>query len=194
MRVHQKASRNHRAPLFYGLIWVVVVVCLVLAPQLAMAQQAAPSGGTGQDGLAPNAATNEPSSSNSQQDHPFSEANRRRMYESSRLSTSGAVLRNLAFPGLGNIYADQYFYAGIAFSFMVFTGVFVGYGLATDQSEFLWLGAGTAGIAYGGSIVTSIFGVQEYNAKLRQGLKLEEADATPWSIPRAPTVRLGWTF
>lgn len=125
----------------------------------------------------------------------FGETHRRQIYEQSSLSTTTAVLYNLALPGLGNLYTEQYFYAGIAFTLMVFTLVFEGYGLFTDQSEFLWFGAGTALVAYSGSIATSIAGVNEYNRKLREGLKLETvSESGPWQLPKVSTIDVGFRF
>lgn len=120
---------------------------------------------------------------------------RQQLYEQSRLTLSGAVGRNLLLPGLGNIYAEQYFYAGLAFSFLVFAASFVSYGLVTEQPEFLWTGAGTAGIAYIGSIGTSIIGVQKYNRERREGLKVEYAPAPgPFAPAWSPGVAVGWRF
>lgn len=121
-----------------------------------------------------------------QPDAFFGDSHRQQLYDQSKLSVSTAVLYNLALPGLGNAYADQYFYAGIAFSLMVFTGVFVGYGLYTQQDQFVWMGAGTAAVTYSASIFTSIQGVRDYNRKLRQGLKLDGAfSAGPFDAPAA---------
>lgn len=119
---------------------------------------------------------------------------RREIYEASRLTVSGAVGRNLLLPGLGNIYTEQYFYAGLAFSFLVFAASFVSYGLVTDQSEFLWIGAGTAGIAYVGSIGTSILGVEKYNRERREGLKVELGRAGALAPAWSPSVNVGWRF
>gem|GEM_PF-2112279 len=120
---------------------------------------------------------------------------RREIYEASRLTVGGAVGRNLLLPGLGNIYTEQYFYAGLAFSFLVFAASFVSYGLVTEQSEFLWIGAGTAGIAYIGSIGTSIVGVEKYNRERREGLKVErDAAPSPFAPAWSPSVNVGWRF
>lgn len=120
---------------------------------------------------------------------------RQQLYEQSRLTVSGAVGRNLLLPGLGNIYTEQYFYAGLAFSFLVFAASFVSYGLVTEQSEFLWFGAGTAGIAYIGSIGTSIVGVEKYNRERREGLKVErDAAPGPFAPAWSPSVNVGWRF
>jgi hypothetical protein len=197
MRLHQNISKDHCRPsgaarlLGQFLVqWTLalVVSALVLSPHTLVAQTA-PAPQT----QAP--ASSQDSAQEDADDEFFGAEHRRQIYEQSKLSTTTAVLYNLAVPGLGNIYAEQYFYGGIAFSLMVFTLVFVGYGFATDQSEFLWIGGGTAAIAYTGSIATSISGVRDYNEKLRQGLKLEGAfSGGPWGLPQARTVDLSFRF
>lgn len=161
-------------------IVALLLAALVLSPRLLMAQDAP---------------AQQTQTQTSEQDEFFGEAHRRRIYEESKLSSTRATLYNLALPGMGNVYAEQYFYGGIAFSLMVFTGVFVGYGLVTDQSQFLWLGAMSAGVAYAGSIATSLHGVREYNSQLRQGLKLDDgASLGPWDMPKARVVGVSWRF
>jgi hypothetical protein len=176
---------------------------LVLPPQITMAQQAPAAQvdttrqPSAQQQSAEGAEEAAPEAQQADEDDEefFGEAHRRRMYEQSSLSATTAVLYNLALPGLGNLYAEQYFYGGIAFTLMVFTLVFEGYGLVTNQSEFLWIGAGTALIAYSGSIATSVVGVREYNRKLREGLKLETvSESGPWQLPKARTIDVGFRF
>ncbi len=191
MRVHQNPPRYYRQPsLFTSVLvrfgWMLALATLVLSPRVLMAQDA--------PAAQPETAEESPDSGQEQEREFFGEAHRREIYEQSALSTTTATLYNLALPGLGNIYAEQYFYAGIAFTLMVFTLVFEGYGLVTNQSEFLWIGGGTALIAYTGSIATSIYGVHDYNRKLREGLKLEEVSAGPWGLPKARVVNLGFRF
>ncbi|QDG51209.1 hypothetical protein FIV42_10795 [Persicimonas caeni] len=203
MRVHQNQPRYYRQPssltaFVTRLGWIFAVAMLVLPPQITMAQQApAAQVDTTQQQSAEGAEEAAPEAQQADEDDEefFGEAHRRRMYEQSSLSTTTAVLYNLALPGLGNLYAEQYFYGGIAFTLMVFTLVFEGYGLVTNQSEFLWIGAGTALIAYSGSIATSVVGVREYNRKLREGLKLETvSESGPWQLPKARTIDVGFRF
>lgn len=108
----------------------------------------------------------------------FGDSHRQRIYEESRLSRTRAVAYNLVLPGLGNIYAEQYLYAGLAMSLMAFATLFAGYGLYTDQSQYVWTGAGTAGAAYLGSIVTSLLGVHAYNEELQGNLNVGLAPAS----------------
>lgn len=109
-------------------------------------------------------------------DYFMSAEHRKKIYEESRKSPTRAVLWTLAFPGLGNIYAEQYLLAGLAISFMAFAAVFVGYGLSTHQPKIVTLGGITAGIAYVGGGTTSLIGVAQYNRKLREGLKIEQTN------------------
>ena len=165
MRVPQNAPKHHRSALG-RLGWIAaLVLCAALAAPAPLFAQDEPAAQATESTEA-----SAPSSEQPADGQLFNEAHRKQIYRRSRLSTTTAVLYNLALPGLGNVYAEQYFMAGLAFSLMVFAGVFVSYGLVTRQSEMLWIGAGTAGIAYPTSIITSVVGVRDYNAELRQGL------------------------
>lgn len=190
------------------LVWVLVVGCFLLGsavgPRVASAQESSAQQATDAKHAAPSNPSIEPANAAATSHAPrsgdpkfFSREHRQKIYEESRLSVAGAVGRNLLLPGLGNVYAEQYFYAGIAFSLMVFAASFVSYGLVTDQSEFLWTGAATAGVAYVGSIGTSIIGVRKYNLERREGLKVEaigSAEATPFGPTWSPSVNVGWRF
>lgn len=192
MPVHQNTMRYYRQPSRFTsaivrLAWVIALVTLLVSPRTLMAQ-AAPAE------QAP-AASEQTDAEPAADEEFFGEAHRRRIYEQSQLSTTRAVLYNLALPGLGNVYAEQYFYAGIAFTLMVFTLVFEGYGLVTEQPQFLWMGGATALVAYSGSIATSIFGVRDYNRELREGLKLDDSVAQgPWGLPKARTIDFAFRF
>lgn len=172
-------------------IWLSGIVCvasLVVGPRTVLAQQA------GEEPAAVEIDTeledDETEADEADDQEFFGDSHRRRLYEESRLSSTRAVLYNLALPGVGNVYAEQYLYAGVAFSLMAFAGLFVGYGLYTDQSRFVHMGLGTAGFAYGGSIVTSLLGVREYNEELRGNLnvRLSHHALTP------PSVGVGFRF
>lgn len=104
----------------------------------------------------------------------FDQSHRKRIYEAKKLSYGAAAAWGLAFPGLGNIYVDQYLLAGLAFISMVFSGFFVGYGVWTGQSDLLWTGIGIAGVTYGWSLGTALFGVKDANEELRRNLHLDD--------------------
>lgn len=122
----------------------------------------------------------------------FGQSHRERMYKESKLSTTNALLYTLAFPGVGNIYAEQYFLAGLAFSLMAFTTMFVLYGITTSQPQFVHMGLVTGGVAYVGGGVSSFFGVKRYNKRLREGFNLDAASThqrrTPFDLPRVRTI------
>lgn len=126
----------------------------------------------------------------------FGLAHRERMYEEAKLSTSNALLYTLALPGIGNIYAEQYLLAGLAFSFMAFTIMFVTYGLTTQQPQFVHMGFVTGGTAYVGGAITSVIGVKRYNARLRESFNFDERSerAAPFDMPRARTVNVTIRF
>ena len=106
----------------------------------------------------------------------MSDEHRQKIYDANRKRVGKAVLYNCLLPGLGNIYAEQYLLAGLAFVFVAFSATFIGYGLANEQSNVVAVGGVTALIAYGGSIGTSIYGVSNHNRELRQGLKIGQTD------------------
>lgn len=111
----------------------------------------------------------------------MSEEHRRQIYDQNRKRPGKAVLYTALLPGLGNIYAEQYLLAGLGIVLMVFAGTFVGYGVTTKQSNLVVIGAVTAGVAYGGGAATSLIGVSDFNRKLRQGLKIEQAGVEVWT-------------
>ena len=113
----------------------------------------------------------------------MSDAHRQEIYEANRKQGGRAVLLTLAFPGLGNIYAEQFLIAGLAFVAMTFATVFVSYGLVTKQHGIAVTGLIVAGGAYGGGIATSIAGVNRYNRLLREGLKIEQSSLAPALVP-----------
>ncbi|RAL22113.1 hypothetical protein DL240_09670 [Lujinxingia litoralis] len=115
----------------------------------------------------------------------FNADHRRRIYEESKLSHTRAALYTLLLPGLGNFYVEQYALGTVALSLMVFGGLFIGYGLLLDRGDLIGLGAGVAGVAYGGGLLTSYQGVRRYNLQLQQSLQLERA-AGPGPWPAQP--------
>jgi hypothetical protein len=125
-------------------------------------------------------------------DDYFGQTHRERMYRQSRLSSTRALLYTLALPGLGNVYAEQYFLAGLAFSLMAFTAMFVLYGVSTQQPQFVHMGLITAGVAYTGGAVSSYLGVKKYNRRLRDSFNLDDSRSalptSPFELPRARTV------
>ncbi len=104
----------------------------------------------------------------------FSAEHRQKLYEKSKKSEGVALLWTLALPPLGNIYAEEYFWAGISGILLVFAGTFVGYALTTDQDTFLVWGAVTGGVSYVTAGVTSVLGVRDHNHQLRRALKVSE--------------------
>lgn len=109
----------------------------------------------------------------------FGEAHRRQMYEQSRLHESTAILWTLAFPGLGNVYAEDYLMGAILGMVMVFGTTIVVYGLTTDQSDIVGLGAIGCGAAYLTGGITSVLTVKDFNRELRRGLKVENLSHSP---------------
>lgn len=122
----------------------------------------------------------------------FSRSHRERMYLEARKSPSRALLYSLAAPGLGNIYAEQYFFAGITISLMAFTATFIAYGASTRQPAFIHYGLATGATAYTGGAISSYIGAVRFNQRLRANFNLTSA-SPPHFPPSTPTT-LGWTF
>ena len=124
----------------------------------------------------------------------FSQRHRHQLYEEGRLSYGRAAALTALLPGLGNFYAQQYFIGGLAASVMGFAAVFVPYGLVTRQPGFSWAGVGLAGTAYATGFITSWFGVQRYNRRLKQGLRISLQPTHPWRAPAGRGVSISIDF
>lgn len=125
----------------------------------------------------------------------FFDANhRQRIYEQGRLSHTRAALYSLLLPGLGNFYVEQYMLGTVAMSLTVFAAIFIAYGLGLSRGDLVGLGAGVAGVAYGGGLITSYQGVRRYNLQLQQSLQLDRAAAHTPSAPRTWGLSLSVNF
>lgn len=114
---------------------------------------------------------------------------RQGIYDQEKKDVLAGVGYSLLLPGLGNLYAEQYFIGALVLSLMGFALTFAGYAIATDQSEFfIWSGV-TAGVAYATGITTSIIGVNRYNQNLHDRLNLGRVPT-----PQAPTVSIQFRF
>jgi hypothetical protein len=101
------------------------------------------------------------------------------MYEQSRLHESTAILWTLAFPGLGNIYAQDYLTGAILGMVMVFGTTILIYGVTTDQSDIIGIGGFGCGAAYLTGGITSVLSVRDFNQELRRGLKVQNPGHSP---------------
>ncbi|TXD37396.1 hypothetical protein FRC96_08245 [Lujinxingia vulgaris] len=124
----------------------------------------------------------------------FDADHRRRIYEQGRLSHTRAALYSLLLPGLGNFYVEQYMLGTVAMSLTVFAAIFLAYGISLSRSDLVGLGAGVAGLAYGGGLITSYQGVRRYNLQLQQSLQLDRAAAHIPSAPRTWGLSLSVNF
>lgn len=103
----------------------------------------------------------------------FDGNHRQEIYEKSRLQKRRAVLYSLALPGLGNFYAEQYALGTLSLTALVFSGMFLGFGLINGHPDLVRLGAITTGVTYVGSATSAYLGVRQYNAELRRNLHLD---------------------
>lgn len=117
----------------------------------------------------------------------FNEAHRQQLYDQTKKSEWTAIGYSLAFPGLGNFYAEQYVTGTVVGMGMVFGITALVFGQTTDQSEWTWLGLGLGGSMYVVGATTSYFGVVDYNHELRRALKVSE-------LERAPGLQLSLSF
>lgn len=162
------------------LLSVVLALCCALTAPVVVAQTPPPQQSeeqTAQESAPQATPLAEPTATPSPYgDYFMSAKHRQKIYEQNRLRPSKAILYSALLPGLGNIYAEQYLLAGLAITLTVFAATFLGYGLSSGQSNIIVLGAVTAGLAYGGGMATSLLGVSNHNRKLRQGLKVGDAE------------------
>lgn len=136
--------------------------------------------------------------SQGQQDD-FGAEHRQRIYEQSRLDQRRAVLYSLALPGLGNYYAEQYALGTVALMSMVFTTMFLVFGLTNDHPDLVRIGAVTGGVTYVGSALTSYMGVRSHNDQLRRNLHIGSERFAPrgdnFRVPSQPrTLTIGWRW
>lgn len=102
----------------------------------------------------------------------MNEEHRRQIYDQKKLSPLAAIGYSFLLPGLGNMYAEQYFLGALLMSAMVFAGIFASYAFSSDQPEF-YIGAGIlAGGAYLIAPITASLAVDDFNENLRRGLKI----------------------
>ncbi len=129
----------------------------------------------------------------------FDASHRLRIYEASRLDRRRAVLYSLALPGLGNFYAEQYALGTVALMSMVFTTMFLTFGLLNDHPDLVRIGSVTGVVTYAGSAVSSYLGVRSYNEQLRRSLhvdsdRLGHLDGG-MPFPRSPrAISIGWQW
>lgn len=123
-----------------------------------------------------------------------SDLERTRLYDQMALDYGRALGYSLLFPGLGNIYVEQYVLAGISFSLMAFSVVFAGYGLTTGQMRFTRGGVFLAGGVYAGASASSLLGVAHYNRRLRRELGVEGSNGRRTPINRSAAIGLRIRF
>lgn len=122
----------------------------------------------------------------------FDQDHRRALYEANRLDGWRALAYTAVLPGLGNFYVEQYALGVVAISAMVFAGMFIGFGAMYGHSDLIGIGAVTAGSAYLGGGISSYLGTRRYNDRLRRNLHVD--DNYDASLPRSPSVAVGWTW
>ncbi len=108
------------------------------------------------------------------QGQPFDESDRQAIYEEGRLSHAASVGYNLLLPGLGNLYAQQFFTAGVLWGTLMFSGILVGYGMVNDRNGYTYTGLGVGAATYSASFALGVWGVSDYNRNLRSSLKIHE--------------------
>lgn len=103
----------------------------------------------------------------------FGPAHRQEIYEEARLERRRALLYTLALPGAGNFYAEQYALGTVAIAGLIFSAIFISFGVLNHQSDLVYLGSGLAILTYGGSATAAYLGVNRYNERLRRNLNLD---------------------
>lgn len=111
------------------------------------------------------------------------------LYEQAKLDTTPTIASNLLVPGLGNMYARQNF-AAVGFFGLFGMGLTATlFGAINNNAGILWPGVGILAISYTASSITTYYGVQAYNARLRQRYGLP-----PVASERLPGVTVSWRF
>ena len=123
----------------------------------------------------------------------FGAAHRRRLYEASRLDGRRAVLYSLALPGVGNFYAGQPAIGTVALVSMVFTGMFIAFGLRNNHPDLVRIGIFTGTATYTGAAITSYLGVRTYNDRLRRSLHVDDPRTRAEFSP-SPGPFIGWSW
>lgn len=125
----------------------------------------------------------------------FDADHRREIYEVNRLQRRRAFLYSLALPGIGNFYAEQPALGTAALMSMVFTGMFIAFGLRNNHPDLVAIGAATGATTYVAASVTSVLGVHRYNERMRQNLRITAAGApskTPSIAPSPSSFLITW--
>ncbi len=128
-------------------------------------------------------------------DAQLTDAQRRRIYERTRIKLPRAMLANAALPGLGNIYAGRIFRGAIFGGVFAMSAFMIFGGITQEDDRFIFTGLGVMGASYAAATVTTYFDVRSYNAALRQRYKLPEEDEGATSLRPLPTPSFGlsWT-
>lgn len=125
----------------------------------------------------------------------FGLAHRRRIYESSRLETSRALMYSAALPGLGNFYAEQYAVGTVSMMALAFSAMFIGFGLVNSHSGVTQLGLVSTGVTYVTSGAFAYYGVRRYNANLRRSLHIDDPESALFSSRHdAMIIQMQWSY
>lgn len=124
----------------------------------------------------------------------FDAAHRKRIYESSRLDQTRALLYSAALPGLGNFYAEQPALGTVAMMSMVFTTMFLAFGWRNNHPDLVRIGVVTGLATYSGSALSAYLGVRHHNDRLRRSLHIGDNSDSSASQPSAWTIGWQWEF
>ena len=114
---------------------------------------------------------------------PFTLEERRGFYEKTRRDHVPYVLSNAALPGLGNLLNDQPLLGGGFVGVFAISALMLGFGLSNDDPQIAVVGGVFLASTYAGSMITTSFGVDAYNARLRRRYKIDDDQAARGSLP-----------
>jgi hypothetical protein len=110
-----------------------------------------------------------------QAEEPFSRPQRQRFYEQGKRSYGEALGYSLLLPGLGNVYADQPFTGALLMSSFALSLVTLTFALLNDDPQLTVIGAVLTGGIYTTGVITSAYGVSDYNHRLYRRYDLASA-------------------
>lgn len=114
------------------------------------------------------------------------------LYDQAKLDPVPTIAMNFLIPGLGNLHARQNF-AAVGFFGLFGMGVTATlFGVLNNDGNVIAPGIGLIAIAYTASSITTHYGVQAYNARLRQRYGLPPAQAS--SDTSLPGLTISWRF
>jgi hypothetical protein len=125
------------------------------------------------------------------QEEAFGRPQRQRFYDQTKRSHARALGYSLLLPGLGNVYAEQPFTGAVLMSSFALSVLTLTFALLNDDPQLTIIGGVLTGGIYTTSIITSAYGVSDYNHRLYQRYDLARAQP---ARPALFVPLVSWSF